>query len=251
MGIVTQDIPDNDEDLFNEQDETEGYEEDDIVPPKRRRRTYDVINETMEPYHKKTKMLTESMLALEDQRRALIPGSLQTARKLDFIWMASLTMEVPNIPMWTVCYSLSTPKDSLPQQQVLYLPQINASPTKADVVMETMQRSIRIADECDQQYISVTYDLYIAKIALSIQAAERPRFNKLFIQLGAFHIQLSFFKAVGKFIAESGGPYIFTESGVLAEGSLNGFLTGKTTAVAITFIHCSLWRLKVSISNPF
>jgi hypothetical protein len=117
--------------------------------------------------------------------------------------------------------------------------------------METMQRLIRIADECDQQYISVTYDLEIAKIALPIQAAERPRFNKLFIQLGAFHIQLSFFKAVGKFIAESGGPYIFTESGVLAEGSLNGFLTGKITAVAITFIYCSLWRLKVSISNPF
>ncbi len=32
---------------------------------------------------------------------------------------------------------------------------------------------------------------------------------------------------MGKFIAESGGPYILTESGVLAEGSLNGFLTGK------------------------
>lgn len=227
VGIVTQDIPDNDENLFNEQDETEGYEEDDIVPPKRRRRTYEVINDTMKPYHKQTKMLTESMLGLEDQRRALIPGSLQTARKLDFIWMASLTMEVPNTPMWTGWNSLSTPKDSLPQQRVLYLPQINASPTTADVVMETMQRSLRIADECDQQYISVTYDLAIAKIALSIQAAERPRFNKLFIQLGAFHIQLSFFKAVGKFIAESGGPYILTESGVLAEGSLNGFLNGK------------------------
>lgn len=113
VGIGMQDIPDNDEDLFNEQDETEGYEEDDIVPPKRRRRTYDVINETMEPYHKKTKILTESMVALEDQRRALIPGSLQTARKLDLIWMASLNMEVPNIPMWTGWHSLSTPKDSL------------------------------------------------------------------------------------------------------------------------------------------
>lgn len=90
-----------------------------------------------------------------------------------------------------------------------------------------MQRSLSIAEECGQQYISVTYDLAITKIALSIQALEKPKFNRLFIQLGAFHIQLSFFKAVGKFIAEFRLPYILTESGVLAERCQLGFLTGK------------------------
>ena len=47
VGIVTQDILDNDENLFNEQDETEGYVQDDIEPPKRRRRTYEVISDTI------------------------------------------------------------------------------------------------------------------------------------------------------------------------------------------------------------
>ena len=41
---------------------------------------------------------------------------------------------------------------------------------------------------------------------------------------GMFHIMMCLFKCVGKFIAESGGPVILVESGVLASGSLNGFM---------------------------
>ena len=44
---------------------------------------------------------------------------------------------------------------------------------------------------------------------------------------GAFHMEMVFFKALGKLITESGGPEMLTESEVLASGSLNGFLTGK------------------------
>lgn len=38
---------------------------------------------------------------------------------------------------------------------------------------------------------------------------------------------MSFFKALGKFITDSGGPYVLTETGALVPGSLLGFLTGK------------------------
>lgn len=37
---------------------------------------------------------------------------------------------------------------------------------------------------------------------------------------------MSYFKAVGKFITDSGLTHILTESGVLAQGSLSGFLNG-------------------------
>lgn len=94
------------------------------------------------------------------------------------------------------------------------------------MVKETMERSLRILKECNQRYISGTYDLAIANQALCIQSMEKPIFNNFFIQLGSFHIFLSFFKAVGKFIAEFGAPYALTESEVLAAGSLNGFLLG-------------------------
>ena len=51
--------------------------------------------------------------------------------------------------------------------------------------------------------------------------------EKYISQKICFHIELAYFNAIGKYINESGGPFILTESGVLAPGSLNGFIKGK------------------------
>ncbi|OXU31738.1 hypothetical protein TSAR_007915 [Trichomalopsis sarcophagae] len=51
--------------------------------------------------------------------------------------------------------------------------------------------------------MQITYDLAIAKIAVQIQLTERnnlQNFNNLFIHFGAFHIQMAYFKAIGKYI---------------------------------------------------
>ena len=49
---------------------------------------------------------------------------------------------------------------------------------------------------------------------------------------GAFHIQMAYFKVIGKLVAESGGPRMLTECQVLASGSLKSFLAGSF------FNHC-------------
>ena len=64
--------------------------------------------------------------------------------------------------MWTGWNSRIV-KDVLPLQRVHYLPQIDASPTRVEAVKETMERTLRILKECNQRYISVTYNLAIAK----------------------------------------------------------------------------------------
>ena len=107
-----------------------------------------------------------------------------------------------------------------------YLPQINLSPTSNAVVVETLKRTLSIANECGRKTIAVTYDLAIAKLALQIQHEEKPTFDRVFIALGSFHID-GFFSALGKIIAESGGPHILNESEVLATGSLKSFHKGK------------------------
>ena len=63
--------------------------------------------------------------------------------------------------------------------------------------------------------------------AYSIQALQAPAFDKLIILLGNFHLELAYFGALGTFLADSGMEYILTEVGVLAEGSLAGFVKGK------------------------
>ena len=52
---------------------------------------------------------------------------------------------------------------------------------------------VRIASEGQKEKISVTYDLAIAKVAMQIQAEEKPTFDKIFISLGSFHLEMDFF----------------------------------------------------------
>ena len=81
-------------------------------------------------------------------------------------------------------------------QKVSYLPPINASPTDNSVVHLTLKMAQQIAEECNSEYMQVTYDLAIARIAFGIQCQEAPKFDNVFIHLGGFHIIMSYFKAL-------------------------------------------------------
>ena len=52
----------------------------------------------------------------------------------------------------------------------------------------------------------VTYDLDVARNALKIQATDQPLYDNVFIQFGAFDIEMCMFRAIGKIISESGIP---------------------------------------------
>lgn len=52
-----------------------------------------------------------------------------------------------------------------------------------------------IAEKCQQAEIIVRYDLAIAKMAMQIQEQENPQYNNIFVNLGAFHTEMAFFKA--------------------------------------------------------
>ena len=49
---------------------------------------------------------------------------------------------------------------------------------------EIINNSIRRSKENN----TVTYDLATAKLAMQIQAEEKPTFDKIFISLGSFHL---------------------------------------------------------------
>ncbi len=187
----------------------------------RRRRAYEEIPFDIDPYRKKPK-LHETMIP----GKATLPPNLNYARNCDLLWKISLALNIYIIPMW-VGFNSQFVVDHLPVQRIGYLPQINMSPTSTSVVRETLNIALQVRKDCQQQYMHVTYDLAIAKVALQIQSIERPLYDSIFISLGPFHILMSAFKAIGKYINECGLISIVTNAGMLASGSVVGFLTGK------------------------
>lgn len=143
----------------------------------------------------------------------------------DLIWSMSLS-QIDSVPMW-LGYNCKISIDESKIQTVEYLSPINESPTSLAIVNETLNIAKEVAKTCNQQQIIVTYDLAIAKLAMQIQHTKKPEFDNLFINLGAFHTQMAFFKAIGKYIDSSGLIEILVEAEALAGGSMNSFLDSK------------------------
>lgn len=154
----------------------------------RRRKYFSSFDNSVEPYLKGTQDITG--LFGEEPK---IPRNWKTIAETNTLWMLNHAILRNKAKKWYSWHSVRL-IDQNPIQKVGYLPIINASPTSDAVVLKTMNMALQLADECDQDYMVVTYDLAIASKAYKIQADEGTEFRRLFINLGAFHIELSYFK---------------------------------------------------------
>ena len=189
---------------------------------RRRRRRFDGTQKAIPPFltslkQVKFEVTPSSEVILREKRRI-------QQETLDFVWL--LQSFTQKLSLFTGFFSQFV-EDSLPQTVITYMDPIAQPPTRNDVERETMVRSVKDAEETSQGYTVITYDLAVALNAYSIQALQYPTFDKVIILLGNFHLELAFFGALGTFLADSGVEYLLTEAGVLAEGSLAGFMKGK------------------------
>lgn len=74
-------------------------------------------------------------------------------------------------------------------------------------------------------------------MAMQIQDNDKPKFNNVFINLGAFHMQMAFFRAIGKFIDSCGLTEILVQADVLAGGSTTVFWIVKILIAVNDYIH--------------
>lgn len=158
------------------------------------------------------------------------PVNLQEVKRLDRIWMLSHAFGIPT-PMW-VGFNVKITSDRTLKQKVFYLAPINESPTQNAVVLETMRQAVEASEECGQRYAECHYDLAITSKAFKIQNTlirnyDDDNISRLFIHVAPFHVEMSVFKAIGKYIENCGITQIMVDAGLLASGSMSSFLTGK------------------------
>ena len=206
-------------------------EESDVVSlssSRKRRRAYPITDMSLEPYRKKPRAQNLGLLPLESSKRSLYASECiaLVPKHYDFMWTLTQMYGI-NPPMWVGFNAQFSSQCIRNQIKVWYMRQIPFSPTSNTVVVETLKRSLQVADECGRATISCTFDLNIAKMALAIQAEESPTYDRVFICLGVFHVICAFFCAIGKFVAESGGIQVLAEFDLLASGSTISFLKGK------------------------
>lgn len=156
-----------------------------------RRRNYQTnFDASVQPFYRKNKT-APALIGISPA----LPTSLETSISLDMVWVFHHALNQNN-KRWFAWNSERT-VDVNPMQKIGYLPNINMSPTSDATVKKTLEVAQCVAKDCGQQIIIVTYDLAIARKAYKIKTDLSPVFDNVFITLGAFHTELSFFKVSG------------------------------------------------------
>lgn len=221
VGICYQDIP-------TEGEQIEIIEYDTSVnPPAQqwKRRTFDFLESEIQNIDAKL-FYKFSFVSPDDLSRIIVPSKMKNFERLNISWVISHFLGIADTPSY-VGYHAKIRIDNSQIQKIDYLMQINNSPTDPAVVRETMLRSVELAEECGVDYVQVTYDLAIAKLALKLFCTFPDVFKKLFLHFGIFHVDIALFKSIGKFIDGSGISNIIIDSGILASGSIGTFISGK------------------------
>lgn len=102
--------------------------------------------------------MSTTLLDVNDERRKVNVATIKSAALMDFWWQTCLFSEIPETPMW-VGWNSQRIVSPQPKQKVVYLPQIDASPTRNGVVVEILDKSQRLKEACNKESMSVTYDL--------------------------------------------------------------------------------------------
>ena len=131
VGIAYQDVLDGHSDIND-------FHPDLMNTTANRRRTFEAKGLNLEPYRKNPKMDSSVFIPSDDNGRKIVPGGCTLSMLCDTMWMMTLYYHPRSTPMWIGWNARFYPTDSA-IQKVLYLPQINLSPTSNTVVLETLK----------------------------------------------------------------------------------------------------------------
>ena len=84
-------------------------------------------------------------------------------KRKNVLWVISFDL-FDSLPMW-IGWNRIRSTNNPAKQHICYIKPIQLSPTRIDVLKETMHWSQIVAEECRQDYALVTYNLPIANIA--------------------------------------------------------------------------------------
>jgi len=119
-----------------------------------------------------------------------------------------------------------------------YLPSINAPATQMSTVFEILNQAKRIKDMLQLSSIVCVFDQALYAKACEVVWKHPTEFHDVVLRMGAFHTICNLLAIIGKRFSDAGLRDLAVESGIVAEGSINGVLEGKK-------YNRSLWMHKI------
>ena len=142
------------------------------------------------------------------------------------------------IPSWTGFNIKTRDQELISEDVVGYLPTINAPATELTTVYEILKQSDLIRKELYLDTIIIVMDQALYAKAVLITWKEKDRISHLLLRMGTFHIIMNALSIIGKRFCDAGLKDICIESGLVAEGSVNGVIDGKQYNRAIRVHKC-------------
>ena len=144
----------------------------------------------------------------------------------EYLILKYSTQQDRNLPSYPG-FNMHLSNSILFKSKIGYLPTIPASPTQMDTVQTIGDRSLEIVERLGLQYVVLVFDQAVYCKFQEIRLGNSDWEKKFIVRLGEFHDILSFCGVIGKRFGSAGLTDILVESGILAQGSVNGVINGK------------------------
>ena len=180
----------------------------------------------LQPYVKSKDKDSPSLIVDADENSNNLSELI--SKRQDDVWYLSRYNSVfkqgqeQKLPSWKGFFHLVTPKNRNIQHTISYLPSINDSPTKYEVVQEILLQCKEKAEKLNLDVADLVLDHAIYSKALEVLFKEGNEDLKSFfnLRMGGFHTSCIFLGVIGKRFGDAGLKDLIIESGLLGEGSV-------------------------------
>ena len=113
------------------------------------------------------------------------------------------------------------------EDNITYLPTVNAPATDLGTVYEVLLRSLKIMQALDLNAIVCVFDQARYAKAYEVVWKNPDNVHTIVLRMGVFHTICTMLAVIGKRFGDAGLRDLSEESGVIADGSIAGVLDGK------------------------
>ena len=134
----------------------------------------------------------------------------------------------------------------LAEDNLAYIPTVNAPATGLGTVYEVLLRSLKIMRAIDLNAIVCVFDQALYAKVCEVVWKNPDTFHPIVLRMGVFHTICTMLAVIGKRFGDAGLRDLSVESGVITDGSIAGVLDGKKYNRAIrlhTLVYEALLRL--------